>query len=296
MKIIKHSDNIYLIPKQYTGCYDYKFDGKEIGHIEGLLPLQFDHVPTVEEIHKTAEVDFYQHTDGSTKTREEYEAQSKELYKGDEDGNWSSVDDEFAYRKFIDGWKAVYHEVIGLVPVQLVLLYGDVRSEFEDIIPIYLISEDVKGDLFQWIPDFRQYVIDVAKKYGFIDAGYDVGYNATKGRKYSFGRQESIEYMTVNGSYASFLYESQSLRVKTRMGTYDELVKARESSIAMIDSYFAREYQKTNESKINNIGAVISQLALIGDAVRKIDPKMKSLSEKRIALGKINSLIEELSK
>lgn len=301
MKIIKHSDKIYLIPKQYSETTGYsvqgvRVDGKEVARFDDLLPLQFDHVPLIELVKKTSPVDYYKNKAGEIMSAEDHEIKSNELYKADEDGCWESLDDEFAYKKFSQEWSAVYKDVIEYIPILMTLLYGNVKSEFEDILPIYFLTEKVDGELFQWTPDFRQYVMDVAKKYGFVDAGFDVGYNATKGRKYSFSRRENIEYLTVNGSYASALYESSSLRIKTRMGTYEELAKARESAVAMIDSYFAREYQKTNESKINNIGAVVSKLASIGDAVRKIDPKMKSYSEKRFALGQITNLIEELSK
>jgi hypothetical protein len=298
MNIIKHSDGIYFIEEQYLNYSgDYRIDGIEIKDIHTALPLQFDHIPVIEKINKKQLVDYVENKETGEKIdNESFEKQSKDLYLANEDDVWANIDEEFAFRKFVNQWERVYKAVVEYNPVEITVLYENVKSDFPDIVAIYTLEENVKSELFEWRPDFQEYVTEIAKKYKFDNVGIDISYGNTKGRKYSFSRKNSIEYMTCNGSYASLLYEDRFFKIKIRRGTYSELIEYRANAISKIDSYFEREYQKTNESKVNNIGALISKLESISNSIKNIDPKSKTRIYKNRAITTINDLIIEFSK
>lgn len=297
MKIIicKHSDTCYLLNKQYMPN-NIRIDGIEIDLSIQILPIQFDHLPVFEQIISGREIIGYINDVGAKITVDKYNTELSKLPKSDADGNFQTIDDEFVYRKFISCWKPEFQNYVKYSQIEVQLLYGNTKSEYDDIIPIYTITDNVNDELFMWNPNFVQYVKDIADKYGFIDAGFNVSYGGTKGRKYSFSRKESIEYMSVNGSFASYLYENYSLKNGNRKGSYEDLVAARKKAISIIDEYFNREYQKTNESKLNNVGKVIELLESIKSTVSSIDSKAATHGNKTAAIRSINSLIENLSK
>ena len=298
MKIIKYSENSYFIPKQYSGIgySQVLIDSVLVDKFDEILPLKFNHVPTIEIIKKSRIVDFYKNNSGKNLSVEKYNKKAQLLNKSDEDGCWSSIDEEYIYKKFCNNWEAVYRDVTEYIPVQINVLYQNTKSEYDDIFPIYSFTDDVSDDIFIWKPDFQKYVCEIAEKYKFMNIGFNCSYGATNGRKFSFGRENSIEYMTISGSYASGLYENWDLRIKERKGKYEELVEFRNKAINFIDSYFSRAYQKTNESKINNVGALIINLETIKDTVKSIETKNKTISEWKNAIKKIDTLIEELGK
>lgn len=296
MRIIKHTNSLYLLDKQYIGYSKYRVDGKKINNLEELLPLQFDHIPVIESIRQSSPVVYYINKDNKKMSIHDYEANIKNLYKCDENENWDSLDEEFEYKKFVKEWTGVREDKVEYNPVILDILYGNVKSEYDDIVPIYTLEENTKSELFIWTPNFQKYVDEIAKKYEFVNIGFDKNYSFTKGRKYSFGRTDSIEYMKMCGSYASGLYERSIFRIKSRRDTYDKLVDARANAIEAIDSYFKTQYQKTNESKLNNVGHVIAQLELIKASVSKIDQKVRTRVSKYSVLKQIDLLINELSK
>ncbi|MDD4410850.1 MAG: hypothetical protein PHE32_04055 [Candidatus Shapirobacteria bacterium] len=298
MKIIKYSENSYFIPKQYTGLgyYEIMVDNVKVEKFDDILPLKFNHIPTIEIIKKSNVIDYYKNKSEQKLSVEKYTEKVGLLDKSDEDGEWENIDDEYKYKKFTQNWEAVYRQVIENVPVQLNVLYQNTKSEYDDIIPIYSFTDDVSDDIFIWKPDFQKYVCEIAEKYKFMNIGFNQSYGATNGRKFSFGRENSIEYMTMCGTYASGLYENWDLRIKERKGKYEELVEYRNKAIKLIDDYFLRAYQKTNESKINNVGALIINLESIKDIVKSIDTKNKTIYEWKNAIKKIDTLIEELGK
>lgn len=294
MKIIKNTNNSYFIDKQYP-CYGkYLIDGINVGELEKILPIQFDHLPVVELIKESRLIDFYKNGKGGKLSVEEYKSRVEELDFSDKDGVFDDLDKEFAYKKFKKEWVPECKDVIEHIPVSLTVLYENVKSEFDDIHPMYTIQEKIDAELFCWTPDFNSYVNEVAKKYDFVNIGLNAHYATTKGRKYSFSNHNDLEYMTANGSYASDLYKASIFKTKMRRGSYEEMVKDREKSIKLIDEYFNRQHRETSESKIKNIGEVVSKLEIIKLMVEEIDQKIKTKVNKYSVIKNIDNLIGEL--
>lgn len=294
MKIIRIRDNCFLLQKQYASG-SFLIDGQVISSIAEVLPLQFNAFPTIKRIDSFTETSHFVNEVGEEKSVEEYTRIIKKLDKSI-DGVFRNLDDEYEYKKFTREWKPIYQKVTKYIDVPLEVLYQTVQSEFEDIEPIYTISDNVESELFIWKPDFRKYIEEIAARYGFEKLDDGVAYGQTIGRKYAFGRGAGLSYMVCNGSYSSKLYENSSIKNPQKTNTYDKLVIQREMTLKYIDNFFREQRQLTNNLKIASVGSVTKSLQEIIKIVQSIDPKVKTYSQKRLALGKLETLIADINK
>jgi len=292
MYIIKHK-NQYLLDKQDV-YGDYLIDGKNIGDLNKLLPLQFDHLPIIKSVKKSIIVDHYINPDKDKLSVDKYKEKYKLLYKGDEDGDFGNLEEEYKFRRFTEEWKTVTKNIVEYKTINLVVLYKNASSKYGDIVPIYMLEENRDSELFIWTPNFQQYVTKIAKKYGFVAVGFKLNHSQTIGRKYAFGREENLEYMTCNGSYASNLYDNYSLKISSRRGSYEELVAMRKGAVDLIDSYFKREYESTLDSEIVNVGVVVKELNTIKNMISRMNLKVTTVVNKTSVIGVVDKLINKL--
>ena len=249
------------------------------------------------EEHKIERVYYHNETIGYTNgteqiSPEEFHFKLKEVDKRTDD-EWSDtqIEEEFAYRKFINAWKPVVKEnVRSIIAVYELKILNLPYSEYECIEPLCHFGGNISSALFMYRQNMVSIFQEIAKKYGFEKMVDDTSYRQTEGLKYSFHRDGSLEYMTINGGYISDNIVRCTRHNGGFKGTYEECVKKYKEDCKIIDDYLYGIKTKETKHIGTNLKELINRLQEIHTRVSNLQVKKDSINERITLITIINEL------
>lgn len=229
-------------------------------------------------------------------------SQFRNSYTEDEDGDkdWNSLDDEFAYRKFVAQWKAKYKEETTYSEPLLI----DRNHIRQDSGNPYIVAGFLTGrsDVPLYSYSRSNAVASLlAKKFESLGMEFKEGlsYSQTEGKKvWSNSTHSGLEYVTAFGKYII----GKNLVPKTRgefKGSFEYLENIYKEDKKWIEDLIQVGYNL----HFRNSGASSVLLSEVSAGVKTcinyvntMDVKVKSETSKRSALAQLNKLLESINK
>jgi len=237
---------------------------------------------------------------------EQYEEDRQTLLKNavwDEDSeeyNWNTLEDEFAYRKYMQQWKPVHKELTEYSEP----LLTDKTHIRKDTGNPYIVSGFMTGQANTPLYSYSRTsaMTDMLKK-KFESLGMEfkegVSYSATEGKKvWSNSNHSHLEYVTAFGKY---VFNKQVLsKMKGEFkGDLEYLTKIYEEDKKWLDEYIQTLYnlhfrnEKASGVLLSEVSAAVKQCITY---VNTIEVKAKSETSKRSALNVLNKALELVNK
>lgn len=224
--------------------------------------------------------------------------QFRNSYTEDEDGDkyWNSLDDEFAYRKFVAQWKAKYKEET-TYSEPLLIDRSHIRQDSGNP---YIVAGFLTGrsDVPLYSYNRSNAVASMlAKKFESLGMEFKEGlsYGATEGKKvWSNSIHSGLEYVTAFGKYII----GKNLAPKTRgefKGSFEYLENIYKEDKQWIEDLIQVGYNlhfRNEGASTVLLGDVYSGLKTCITYVNTLDVKVKSETSKRSALTQLNKLLE----
>lgn len=229
-------------------------------------------------------------------------SQFRNSYTEDEDGDkdWNSLDDEFAYRKFVAQWKAKYKEET-TYSEPLLIDRSHIRQDSGNP---YIVAGFLTGrsDVPLYSYNRSNAVASMlAKKFESLGMEFKEGlsYGATEGKKvWSNSTHSGLEYVTAFGKYII----GKNLVPKTRgefKGSFEYLENIYKEDKQWIEDLIQVGYNL----HFRNSGASSVLLSEVSAGVKTcinyvntMEVKVKSETSKRSALAQLNKLLESVDK
>jgi len=219
----------------------------------------------------------------------------------DEDGDidWSDLDSEFTYRKFISQWKAKYKEEITYSEPLLV----DRSHIRQDSGNPYIVAGFLTGrsDVPLYSYSRSNAVASLlAKKFESLGMEFKEGlsYGQTEGKKvWSNSNHSGLEYVTAFGKYII----GKNIVAKTRgefKGSFEHLEKIYKEDKEWIENLIQVGYNlhfRNEGASTVLLSEVYSGIKTCINYVNTLDVKVKSETSKRSALAQLNKLLESVN-
>lgn len=227
--------------------------------------------------------------------------QFRNSYTEDEDGDkyWNSLDDEFAYRKFVAQWKPKYKEET-TYSAPLLIDRSHIRQDSGNP---YIVAGFLTGrsDVPLYSYNRSNAVASMlAKKFESLGMEFKEGlsYSQTEGKKvWSNSTHSGLEYVTAFGKYII----GKNLVPKTRgefKGSFDHLEKIYKEDKQWIEDLIQVGYNlhfRNEGASTVLLGDVYSGLKTCITYVNTMDVKVKSETSKRSALAQLNKLLDTVN-
>lgn len=227
--------------------------------------------------------------------------QFRNSYTEDEDGDkdWNSLDDEFAYRKFVAQWKPKYKEET-TYSEPLLIDRSHIRQDSGNP---YIVAGFLTGrsDVPLYSYNRSNAVASMlAKKFESLGMEFKEGlsYAATEGKKlWSNSTHSGLEYVTAFGKYII----GKNLVPKTRgefKGSFEYLENIYKEDKKWIEDLIQVGYNlhfRNEGASSVLLGEVYSGIKTCINYVNTMDVKVKSETSKRSALMQLNKLLESVN-
>lgn len=227
--------------------------------------------------------------------------QFRNSYTEDEDGDkdWNSLDDEFAYRKFVAQWKPKYKEET-TYSEPLLIDRSHIRQDSGNP---YIVAGFLTGrsDVPLYSYSRSNAVASMlAKKFESLGMEFKEGvsYAQTEGKKlWSNSTHSGLEYVTAFGKYII----GKNLVPKTRgefKGSFEYLEKIYKEDKKWIEDLIQVGYNlhfRNEGASSVLLGEVYSGIKTCINYVNTMDVKVKSDTSKRSALMQLNKLLESVN-
>lgn len=227
--------------------------------------------------------------------------QFRNSYTEDEDGDkdWNSLDDEFAYRKFVAQWKPKYKEET-TYSEPLLIDRSHIRQDSGNP---YIVAGFLTGrsDVPLYSYNRSNAVASMlAKKFESLGMEFKEGlsYSQTEGKKlWSNSTHSGLEYVTAFGKYII----GKNLVPKTRgefKGSFEYLENIYKEDKKWIEDLIQVGYNlhfRNEGASTVLLGEVYSGIKTCINYVNTLDVKVKSETSKRSALAQLNKLLETVN-
>lgn len=237
----------------------------------------------------------------SVETYNRIKAELKINCTEDEDGDidWSDLDSEFAYRKFVSFWKPVYKEET-TYSEPLLIDRSHIRQDSGNP---YIVAGFLTGrsDVPLYSYSRANAVASLlAKKFESLGMEFKEGlsYGATEGKKvWSNSTHSGLEYVTAFGKYII----GKNLVPKTRgefKGSFEYLENIYKEDKKWIEDLIQVGYNlhfRNEGASTVLLGDVYSGLKTCINYVNTMDVKVKSETSKRSAIAQLNKLLENVN-
>lgn len=237
----------------------------------------------------------------SVEAYNDFISQFRNSYTEDEDGDkdWSSLDDEFAYRKFVAQWKPKYKEET-TYSEPLLIDRSHIRQDSGNP---YIVAGFLTGrsDVPLYSYNRSSAIASMlAKKFESLGMEFKEGlsYGATEGKKvWSNSTHSGLEYVTAFGKYII----GKNLVPKTRgefKGSFEHLEKIYKEDKQWIEDLIQVGYNlhfRNEGASTVLLGDVYSGLKTCINYVNTLEVKVKSETSKRSALTQLNKLLETVN-
>lgn len=216
-----------------------------------------------------------------------------------EDKDWNSLDDEFAYRKFVAQWKPKYKEET-TYSEPLLIDRSHIRQDSGNP---YIVAGFLTGrsDVPLYSYNRSNAVASMlAKKFESLGMEFKEGlsYSQTEGKKlWSNSTHSGLEYVTAFGKYII----GKNLVPKTRgefKGSFEYLENIYKEDKKWIEDLIQVGYNlhfRNEGASTVLLGEVYSGLKTCINYVNMLDVKVKSEASKRSALAQLNKLLESVN-
>lgn len=236
---------------------------------------------------------------------EEYKAMESALEWPDEDGDFSSLDNEFVWRKFHERYSHRSENYEHLEPVEFTIL-EITESEYDDIVSYYSLGTALEKNVaeFLYTPDIESYMIEIAEKYNLTVVKEDRTYNVKQRGKNQLvlsNHNVSWEFAKVNGNYIDSSSSAQNKRWKQSWrGDYATLTAKRAKIYAEVELAIKRQLpQKASlsQSQVQDALKMVSDLKYSANKIQSFQKTTRSLGSVRIGLKELedylNSILEQ---
>ena len=227
--------------------------------------------------------------------------QFRNSYTEDEGGDkdWNSLDDEFAYRKFVAQWKPKYKEET-TYSEPLLIDRSHIRQDSGNP---YIVAGFLTGrsDVPLYSYNRSNAVASMlAKKFESLGMEFKEGlsYSQTEGKKlWSNSTHSGLEYVTAFGKHII----GKNLVPKTRgefKGSFEHLENIYKGDKKWIEDLIQVGYNlhfRNEGASTVLLGEVYSGLKTCINYVNTMDVKVKSETSKRSALAQLNKLLESVN-
>lgn len=292
--LVKIGDVYVLKDTRNYGNTEYLIDGEQSVKFGDIKRYQLDHIPKVETVTHKKVIDYYEKGDLKL-TESEFNENVREMYNKhvDEDGDWDSIDAEFAYRKWREGWAAKYKELTVREEIEVPMVEQR-KSEYKEIVPMYQIGM-IEDPLCIYTPNRIEYIRDFAKELGLEEE--NVGYwGGTRGRKdlKLYNQTDS----NGSGTYKMFIGDiSLNIEEHQFKGTYDECVAKRESIIDSVHKSMQHAYDEQVATLTQDKAkAVLEDLRYIRSSLVGLKVYSKESSSKYFLLQRVDNAIDTIIK
>ena len=227
--------------------------------------------------------------------------QFRNSYTEDEDGDkdWNSLDDEFAYRKFVAQWRPKYKEET-TYSEPLLIDRSHIRQDSGNP---YIVAGFLTGRSDVPLYSYNRsnaLASLLAKKFESLGMEFKEGlsYGATEGKKlWGNSTHSGLEYVTAFGKYII----GKNLVPKTRgefKGSFEYLENIYKEDKKWIEDLVQVGYNlhfRNEGASTVLLGEVYSGLKTCINYVNTLDVKVKSETSKRSALMQLNKLLESVN-
>lgn len=271
----------------------HQISAKDVENIRSIHKrnILVGYVPTTEEI-----TDDILSVEAYNNFRQEL-SKFTTLDGADEDERtWNSLEDEFAYRKFVSQWKPKYKEKI-TYSEPLLIDRSHIRQDSGNP---YIVAGFLTGrsDVTLYSYNRSNAVASIlAKKFESLGMEFKEGlsYSQTEGKKvWSNSTHSGLEYVTAFGKYII----GKNLVPKTRgefKGSFDHLEKIYKEDKQWIEDLIQVGYNlhfRNEGASTVLLGDVYNGLKTCISYVNTMEVKVKSETSKRSALAQLNKLLE----
>lgn len=287
----------------------YLVDGEVVSH-GGWNSYNTKHqisakdVENIRAVYTESILTHYASTDGETLSVEDRSTQAQELlgsnkFSEDDEWTWNNLEDEFAWRKFEQKWKAQYRTDTKYSEPLLI----DRSHIRQDSGNPYIVAGFLTGrsDVPLYSYNRSNAVASMlAKKFESLGMEFKEGlsYGATEGKKvWSNSTHSGLEYVTAFGKYII----GKNIVPKTRgefKGSFEHLEKIYKEDKQWIEDLIQVGYNlhfRNEGASSVLIGEVYAGLKTCINYVNTLDVKVKSETSKRSALAQLNKLLESVN-
>lgn len=273
----------------------YEIDGKrvQIDWNDNNVIVDLDKSPKIYKIDTRSKVERYLNTKGEILSVDDYNKKYNELNKAD-DFEFDNIDDEYAFKKFVQEWKAVNTSFEVKTLVEYTIKYN-VYNLPKYIQPMRKLNGDLKNTIY--IYDQAKHILELTEK-ALLEIGYSKSSRESTIEGEFWLSKDSIRFSKIDKNQYLTIQISD-LRQYEEKGIYkDTYVKVFElynSNIINIDKIIKTWY--ASQTKVDGIlySDLLKELKDIKSLTSSIDIKQKDTS-KRVVLNKINQLIEKLER
>lgn len=291
----------------------YLIDGEVVSHggwnsYNSSRQISVKDVENVRTIHKQKVLSEYTSTlDGVTSnlSKEDFDKFKSALLVNctvDEDGDidWTDLDSEFAYRKFISMWKPVYTELTEYSEPLLI----DRTHIRQDTGNPYIVAGFLTGrsDVPLYSYNRSSAIASLlAKKFESLGMEFKEGisYGATEGKKvWGNSTHSGLEYVKAFGKYIIGKDKVSKTRGEFK-GSFEHLEKIYKEDKEWIENLIQVGYNlhfRNTEASSVLLSEVNSSVKTCINYVNTLDVKAKSETSKRGALAQLNNLLDLVNK
>lgn len=293
---LKQVNDRYLLE---TGSYSgvtLEIDGKRVKDVKnGWLDKKPASIKTIEMKSRV--------TGYGGLTPDEYKRQREALInETDDDGDplFSSLEAEYAYKKFIQDHPANYEQYEDIQDAEIIEYNITGRMDNPFVVPFrYIGGKEVNeagAPLYQYQPQPYLMAQDIAKELGLEEVP-DVRFGSpdTKGMKWSVSdhSKNDLEYTKINGNYADYKRLPKFYGINS--GTWEECENRYNEHYSAIRAMFEYELKKLRaEGKQFDKAKIIEELETISRLVGGIDAKRGSSTQPHSVRNRIREFIEKL--
>ncbi|RYD84063.1 MAG: hypothetical protein EOP84_06565 [Verrucomicrobiaceae bacterium] len=257
-------------------------------------------VQSLESVRRFESVIGYRSADGESLSREEYAAKQVELTaNSDYDGNFPTLEEEFAYRKFKEKWEPIKEPTEERTPIQFSIT--KLAYDAEDL-PPYTVPCRLGGAtptsknyaLFKYSPNRLALLKQVAEECGF-------SYGGEKSKDpMEFGIPEhsikDFRFVTVGGNYTR--NPEGRISVCGMVGTLKECQDRHRANLSSLRRFWQEESAKAVPKPLDAIsaGALLSIAQGLLITVKEVDPKRASWNNWKSAVTQAEQMVERVRK
>ena len=273
----------------------YEIDGKRvfIDWNDNKVIIDLDNSPTIYKIDERSKVEHYLNSSNDILSIEDYNKKYSELNKA-EDFEFDNIDDEYAFKKFIQEWKAINTSFEVKTLVEYTIKYN-VYNLPKHIQAMRKLNGDLKNTIYVY--DQAKHILELTEK-ALLEIGYIKSSRESTIEGEFYLSKESIRFSKINNR-ALLTIQISDLRQYEEKGiykdTYTKVFELYNSNIINIDKIIKIWY--ASQTKLDGIlySEVLKELKDLTSLVKGIEVKTKDTFKGK-SLNKISSLITSLEK
>ena len=217
----------------------------------------------------------------------------KLLSKRDEEGYFYTLDDEFAYRKFSDGWNKVFKTEMIWEDVELKIFKAPTIPDKYKKYIFPIAQHDLSNTSFhcRFNPHSLWMLTEIGNKYGFKMA--PTGSKNSRGKFWEVPSHSGLDYLKINDNYVNNKVKES---FKFKSGTLNQCIVAYQKQYDTMDEWFRCQLAIIEDKPIREFETVRELVFELETLMFDLDVKVKSEVSKRTIQSKVQLLKKEMLK